>query len=243
MKVGAEPRKVAILAGLLLVAAYLVYSNIINPDDGIPEEARVASTTKAVAPPSPMAEITQPRNPPSTAPGRSTAAQRRLAARASQEFEPRIGSRRPEDRPDPTALDPTLRVDLLAKLKQVTLSGGDRSLFDFSQPPAPKVETPAPKILPTKPVVAEAEKPAEPAKPPEPVKPPPPPIPLKFYGFVAGSESRRAFFIQGEEIYVAAEGELVQKRYKIVRIGVNSAVVEDTEHKHQQTLPLEPAPA
>jgi hypothetical protein len=41
---------------------------------------------------------------------------------------------------------------------------------------------------------------------------------------------------------MAAEGDLVQKRYKIVRIGVNSAVVEDTEHKHQQTLPLEMVP-
>jgi hypothetical protein len=88
--------------------------------------------------------------------------------------------------------------------------------------------------------IAEAK---PPEKPPEPVKPPPPPVPLKFYGFVAGSDSRRAFFLQGEEIFVAAEGDIVQKRYKIVRIGLNSAVVEDTEHKHQQTLPLEQAPA
>jgi len=38
---------------------------------------------------------------------------------------------------------------------------------------------------------------------------------------------------------VAGEGEVIQKRYKVVRIGVNSAVVEDIEHKHQQTLALE----
>ena len=33
---------------------------------------------------------------------------------------------------------------------------------------------------------------------------------------------------------------MVKKRYKILRIGVNSAVVEDTEFKsnNQQTLPL-----
>jgi len=39
-----------------------------------------------------------------------------------------------------------------------------------------------------------------------------------------------------------AEGELVKKRYKIMRIGVNSALVEDTTFKGdntQQTLPLE----
>jgi len=40
---------------------------------------------------------------------------------------------------------------------------------------------------------------------------------------------------------IAAEGDTIKKRYKIVRIGVNSAVVEDTEFKNnnQQTLPLE----
>jgi hypothetical protein len=139
-------------------------------------------------------------------------------------------------------IDPTLQTYRLEKLKQVTLARGERSLFDFSQPPAPKVKEPIinPKPLAAKPVEALN---AEPPKPTEPVKPPPPPIPLKFYGFVAGSGPRRGFFLQGaEDIFVAAEGELVQKRYKIVRIGVNSAVVEDTEHKHQQTLPLEMVP-
>jgi hypothetical protein len=40
---------------------------------------------------------------------------------------------------------------------------------------------------------------------------------------------------------IAAEGDMVKKRYKIVRIGINSAVVEDTQFKsnNQQTLPLE----
>ena len=37
---------------------------------------------------------------------------------------------------------------------------------------------------------------------------------------------------------MAGEGELIRKRYKVVRIGTNSAVVEDTEHNHRQTLPL-----
>ena len=32
---------------------------------------------------------------------------------------------------------------------------------------------------------------------------------------------------------------MIKNRYKIIRIGVNSAVVEDTTDKHQQTLPLE----
>jgi hypothetical protein len=82
---------------------------------------------------------------------------------------------------------------------------------------------------------------------PKPVEPPPepkaPPIPLKFYGFVNKTKvgDKRAFFLDGEEIVIASEGDMIKKRYKIVRIGVNSAVVEDTEFKsnNQQTLPLE----
>jgi hypothetical protein len=76
----------------------------------------------------------------------------------------------------------------------------------------------------------------------EPETPKPPPIPLKFYGYIGPSNQpvRRAFFIEGEDIHVVSEGEVVKRRYKIVRIGVNSVVVEDTENPgNQQTLPLE----
>ncbi len=37
---------------------------------------------------------------------------------------------------------------------------------------------------------------------------------------------------------MAAEGELVKKRYKVVRIGVNSVTMEDTQFEGQQTLQL-----
>jgi hypothetical protein len=83
-------------------------------------------------------------------------------------------------------------------------------------------------------------KPAEAVKPAEPKAPP---IPLKFYGFVNPPKAgiKRAFFLDGDEIIIAGEGDTVKKRYKIVRIGLNSAVVEDTQFKsnNQQTLPLE----
>jgi hypothetical protein len=55
--------------------------------------------------------------------------------------------------------------------------------------------------------------------------------------------NKRAFFAEGDDIFIATEGELVKKRYRIVRIGVNSVVVEDMQFKNQQTLPLEAQPA
>jgi hypothetical protein len=65
---------------------------------------------------------------------------------------------------------------------------------------------------------------------------------LKFYGFVnrARAGSKSAFFLDGDDIIVATEGDLIKKRYKIVSIGLNSAVVEDTQFKNnaRQVLPL-----
>jgi hypothetical protein len=46
--------------------------------------------------------------------------------------------------------------------------------------------------------------------------------------------------MENEDIYIASEGEMIKKRYKLVRIGVNSAVLEDTQYKNnQQTIKLE----
>ena len=145
------------------------------------------------------------------------------------------------DNTDVGKIDPTLKLDLLAKLKKVDMEGGARSLFDFGQPPPP----PTPKVDPIKvgplpggPNGKGPEKPPEPAKPAGP--PPPPPIPLKFYGYSTAAQNgpRRAFFLNGDDIFVAGENDMIQNRYKVIRIGVNSAVVEDTSSKHQQTLQL-----
>jgi len=225
MKVGAEPRKVAILAVLTVAAGYLVYSNLISGPDGMATPARPAASAPE-APRSPI-EVGRPvpRSDPPEAVPRS----------AVQEFRPSLKPRKEGERLDLSQIDPTLRLDLLAKLQDVTFEGGDRSLFEFSAAPLPK--KPEPKIIPKTPAELAKE---EDTKPPESVKPPPPPIPLRFYGYVtqARQGAKRAFFLEGEEIFVASEGDVVKKRYKIVRIGVNSAVVEDIQHKHEQTLPL-----
>jgi hypothetical protein len=90
--------------------------------------------------------------------------------------------------------------------------------------------------------VANNQTKAEPAK--DVLRPPPsaPPIPLKFYGYsnAARGGTKRAFFLEtnGEDIDVASENEVIKNRYKVIRIGVNSVVVEDMNFKSQQTLPL-----
>lgn len=241
MKVGAEPKKVAILVALLVVAVVVI---VMNSGSGIPEEAQRASTARPT--PAGDAPIGAPVSPaPAAANAPRPQTTRQARGRSTLEFRPTL-RRRPEDRRDPMTIDPTLRVDYLEKLQTVKVEGMRRNLFEFGSAPAPKptpeqiaaarVPVPAPFIGPQKPVVQ--------PPPPEPPKPQAPPVPFKFYGYstTSGQAAKRAFFVEGDEIHVVTEGDMVKKRYKIVRIGVNSVVVEDTQFNSQQTVPLEEQP-
>jgi hypothetical protein len=226
--VGAEPKKIAILAGLVVVAAYFFISNRSG-----------SSTSASVTPPAPTGAA-----PPAARPSVPTRPVSRRAGqskmRASDDLKPSLKPKKDEE-VDRSNIDPTLRTDLLAKLKSVKVEGSNRSLFDLG-PAAPLPTLKGPEPLPIK-VVRPLIGPEKPAPPPPPPPPPTaPPVPLKFYGFVNQTKAgvKRAFFLDGDDIIVAAEGQLIKGRYRIVRIGLNSAVVEDTQFKtnNQQTLPL-----
>jgi hypothetical protein len=225
-KVGAEPKKVALLAGIVVIAI-VVYLYNRNPSEG-PEPATPRVATRA------------PATIPYGATARTERSSFRVAAGAqsgSHEFRPSLKNKIV----DPSGIDPTLHLDLLAKLKSVNPDAGTRSLFEISAAPPAQVNPNGkepPKILIAKRPVG----PELPHPPPPVLEPKAPPIPLKFYGFIDKTKAgqKRAFFLDGDDILIAAEGDMVKKRYKILRIGVNSAVVEDTEFKsnNQQTLPL-----
>jgi len=122
-------------------------------------------------------------------------------------------------------LDPTLRLDLLKSSEQTHYEGSGRNIFRPQQEPA---EIPEP--------VASATKEAASGPPPP---PPPPTINLKFYGFASRpGEPKRVFLSQGEDIFIAGEGDIVNRRYKILRIGPNSIEVEDVLNNHRQTITL-----
>lgn len=226
-KVGADPKKIAIL-GILVAAALFLYFYNSNPGGDSVSTPAPSRARSAVAAPSPVAA---PR-----AAERSSFRRVQEDVGGTREFRP---SFKPKNI-DPATIDPTLRLDLLAKLKKVDVDAGTRSLFEIGTAPPPaqiSVKEPA-KIAISHFVGPIEQKP--PAPPPEPKAPP---IPLKFYGFINKTKTgdRRAFFLDGEDIVIAGEGDTIKKRYKILRIGVNSAVVEDTDFKsnNQQTLPLE----
>jgi hypothetical protein len=232
VKLGAQPKKVAVLGVLTVVAGYFVLTGLFSGSGG-PGPSPAPAPRRPVLEPAPMAlpEAAQPVPRP----------ERRTSARTTlQEFRPALRPKRGAERRDLSSIDPTLRLDLLVRLNGVKMDGGARSLFDFSAAPLPK--DPEPKIIPAAKMFGPQPPPGfeEEGKPK--AETPKPPIPLKFYGYVsqARQSAKRAFFLDGDgEILVASEGDVMKKRYRVVRVGVNSVVVEDVEQKHEQTLPLE----
>jgi hypothetical protein len=49
----------------------------------------------------------------------------------------------------------------------------------------------------------------------------------------------QAFFLSGDDVYLASEGDIVARKYKIVSISPNSARVEDLQNNNTQALPLQ----
>lgn len=123
-------------------------------------------------------------------------------------------------------LDPRLRLDLLTQSESTEYKGVGRNIF--------RAEAEIPKPIES-PIIK--KEPAGPAPPPPP--PPPPPINLKFFGFASRKgEPTKIFLGTGEDVFVAGEGDIVNRRYKIVRISPNSVDIEDVLSNRRQTIPL-----
>ena len=229
-----DKRKVIALGVLGAVALYMVWANLLSGPDVPRRQVPVAQRQSESAH---MPEIAVPASTPVERP----APQRPRNARRSDEFLPVYLARKPEDRPDPNTIDPTLKLELLAKVASVEPAGGTRNLFQISATPPPPPPKPGDKPKGPEPVVfvkygPEAPKPPAPPPPP----PPPPPITLKFYGFstVRADGRKTAYFLDNDEILLAAEGDVLKRRYKVVRISPTQVIMLDTETKHEQPLPL-----
>src|SRR6266566_2888496 len=71
--------------------------------------------------------------------------------------------------------------------------------------------------------------------------PPPPTLPLKFFGYgtVPNGSARLAFFTDGEEAYVVAEGELLLNRFRILKVGNASLEFEEVSSGRRGSAILE----
>jgi hypothetical protein len=124
------------------------------------------------------------------------------------------------------ALDPTLHPEIMRQAESLAYTGNGRNIFSpFSAPAAiPKPIAP----------IRQAQVDTGPPPPP-----PPPPINLGFYGYAAEKTGQKqVFLLQGEDIFIASEGDIVDRRYRVVKIGPVSVQIEDIPYHNTQTLPL-----
>jgi hypothetical protein len=139
-------------------------------------------------------------------------------------------------------VDPTLRLDMLERLRNVPAASAGRSLFEIG--PAA--------VIPSAAEIAKLDQQMHPKTgPPQPPPTemgaastgPPVNIPLKFYGFAkpAGqTQHNRGLFMNGDNVVVASEGDLIDHKYLVVELTPVSAKMEDVELKQAQTLPVVP---
>jgi len=234
VKLGAEnKKKVYALAALMLGLGYAFYDNVIASGPS------TASASRG-APPPVAAPLAAPPAVASPAADEDAAAPARGNRNRSGEFHPIVHAKRPEDRVDTANVDPSLHLDLLAKLEAVPPAGEGRNLFAIGVD-APKLpgNEPQVKVVPQQHVIGPPPIPGSVAAGPPP-EPPLPPINFKYYGFstVLKDGRKAAFFLQNDIILIKAEGDMVAGTYKLVRIDRTTAVVEDVKSKRRQTVVL-----
>lgn len=135
-------------------------------------------------------------------------------------------------KPKVESLDPTLRLDLLAMSEKTQYEGNGRNIF-VSQ--AEDVVIPRPVARGDTDPNGEGQDTYH--LPPAPQAPP---IPLKFYGFASSpGEPKKIFLKLGEDVFVAGEGEIVDRRYKVIRISNTSVEIQDVVNSGPpQSIPL-----
>jgi hypothetical protein len=155
------------------------------------------------------------------APGKS-------AAPASPPSNPRTAARaRTVETVQPGDLD--VRLEALKQAHPATESS-DRNPFRFYVKPPPPPPPPAPpwegRGRPAPPPVIEADP-----------SPPPPPIPLKYIGWMdVPKVGKIAAFSDCRATMRAGEGDIIAGQYRLVRIGVESVVMEYVDGRGRTTI-------
>ena len=118
-----------------------------------------------------------------------------------------------------------LLLDVLDSSRRIKYQEG-RNIFSMEALPPP---TPITQVR------------TSPTPPPIPTPPPtPPPFPLKYYGFANKPGEPRKIFLQenGGEVFVASQGQIVARRYRVAQIQPNTVTMEDVITGEQQSIQL-----
>jgi hypothetical protein len=168
--------------------------------------------------------LTESSSPGSSAQAAAPALTRGPTARANAKV-------KPGKKPKVENLDPTLKLNLLAASEQTPYQGSGRNIF---------VSAPDVIPVPIAPGHTDTAKGPEQPKYVVPTPAPPTPIPLKFYGFASQpGEPKKIFLKLNDDVFVAGEGEIVDRRYKVIKITNTSVEIQDVVNSGPpQTIPL-----
>jgi hypothetical protein len=134
-----------------------------------------------------------------------------------------------DDAIDPATLD--VRLEAL-EARHGVAQDGDRNPFRFQPRPSPAAPLPAPLDIRPVPQQHVPETPTGPAQPP--------PIPMKFIGIIEPKPGDRvAVFSDCRVTPHAREGDVVLGQYRLVRIGVESVVMEYVDGRGRTTIRLQ----
>jgi hypothetical protein len=131
----------------------------------------------------------------------------------------------------PIAIEnPRIIVAQLETLQHVQYTGSHRNIF--SETPPPHVETPQERTERLK---------REPPVMPLPPQPSPVQVNVKFYGYIDDPRTgaRRAFFTNGEDIFIAGIGDTLENRLRVMRIGNDTVELMEVSSSRRTTIPME----
>ena len=126
-----------------------------------------------------------------------------------------------------STLDPRLHWPALVASQSIKYEPG-RNIFRMEEKPPEKV------------LVDVRQGPMGPDPPPTPTPtPPPPPIPLKFFGFASKPNEQKKIFLDHDgEVHVARQGDILERKYKVVQINNTNVIIEDVLNNNKETIQL-----
>jgi hypothetical protein len=220
LALGTENKRQVIIASvlgvILLICGFVVYHMFFgssSPSDSGP--------VPAAPPPQNQSVQNQPvQNPPAAQPATSSGAPS-SSSRASGNEAQRLSN---------AGIDPALHFDKLAQSEDVEYSGSGRNIFS-----AESIPVPIPRIIaPPRP---NGNLPLAQNTPPPPPKPPA--IDLRYFGYSQDEHKvLKAFFMHGDDIFMAKTGDIVDHRFKIGAIRPLNVEVTDLAYNNTQVVEI-----